>query len=193
MLVITDTCHFIEKCVSYLSVRTAIPIQTFHIDHICYRCSTKEEYIQVIQDLTSLGNELLVEGMIGGRPIATIALTTPIVYKHWSIPCIEVPCPKEGREYTSGFEHIEMVISSNPSTASPYHSKEQLEEFILQYQTSEVVFDLRAIEKEINADVSLQIDKDTSVKFHVCPLSQVVELEKSHGLVVPVPPTYFET
>jgi len=48
------------------------------IDHFCYRCQTKHEYVDIRQRLTSDNiGELVVEGMIGGT-IATYL--TPLLY-----------------------------------------------------------------------------------------------------------------
>ena len=54
------------------------------MDHICYRCESKEEYLFIISSLIKYG-ELLVESMIGGRPISVILLTQPIRYNSFEI------------------------------------------------------------------------------------------------------------
>ena len=181
---------FLDKITSYLESRTNIKISGLEIDHICYRCESIEEYLLVTAELATLG-KLLVEGMIGGRPISTIELNEPIIYKHWKIPCIEVPCPKTGRSYKSGLEHLEIVIGS-PTSSTPFESKEFLLEFVTQHSSPDIQFDCRAIDKHINADVSLSIDEDVSVKFHLTGLKEVCKHERDSGEVVPVPKGYFE-
>jgi predicted metalloenzyme YecM len=65
-----------------------IDISNNEIDHVCYRCSTVVEYQQVCRDLLAFGS-ILLESMIGGRPIAMVSLTDPIIYQQWSVRCIE--------------------------------------------------------------------------------------------------------
>ena len=55
--------------------------------------------------------QLLIESMIGGRPIATFLLTKPMLFRNLTIRCIEVPCPKPGRPYKSGWEHVEFALN----------------------------------------------------------------------------------
>lgn len=180
---------FLDKITSYLESRTSIKISGLEIDHICYRCDSVEEYLLVTRELTTFHGKLLVQGMIGGRPISTIVLNEPIAYKHWKIPCVEVPCPKKGRSYKSGLEHAEVVIGS--ATSTPFESKESLLQFVAQHSSPDIQFDCRAIDKHINADVSLSID-DVSIKFHLCGLKEVCLTEIDSGEVVPVPEGYFD-
>ena len=188
---LTPVAPFLDKVTDFVLSRTEIPLADMQIDHICYRCATIDEYKSVCRALLDEhSGTLLVEGMIGGRPISTIALKNPIVHKGWSIPCVEVPCPKPGRAYASGLEHIEAVIGD--SSSSPHNSKAALELFIARYTTPQVAFDTRAMDKEMNADVSLVVDASSSIKFHLCPLALVCKQEKSHGLVEPVPSDYFK-
>jgi hypothetical protein len=177
----------IEKAHAHLR-SLGIEMQDFEIDHVCYRTSTKEEYKSTVSRLCEAGGVILVEGMIGGRPIATVKLSSPIVVGRWSIPCVEVPCPKAGRPYASGLEHIELVIGHSDSSA--FDSRQSLEEFALRHPAVEL--DLRAIDKHINADISLSLPgEEFSVKFHLCSLERVVEIEKNTNSVVPVPDDFF--
>ena len=47
------------------------------VDHLCYRAATLPEYLALKETLARHG-VLLVEGMIGGRPIATYRLHQPV-------------------------------------------------------------------------------------------------------------------
>jgi hypothetical protein len=69
------------------------------------------------------------------------------------------------------------------------HSKEKLLKFTEQYPLIE--FDLKAIDKEVNADVSLALEGVGSIKFHVKSLRDVCNFEISGGLVEKVAPDYF--
>ena len=180
---------FLDKVTGFVLSNTTIPLRELEIDHICYRCSSTQEYKSVVKELLENheGN-LLVEGLIGGRPIATIELARPICYKGWNIPLVEVPCPKPGRVYASGLEHIEVVVGNSGS--NPHNSKEDLEIFVANHK--EVSFDTRAIDKQINADVCLKVDEHSSVKFHLCSLREVCRLENEMGIVDKVPSTYWD-
>ena len=54
-----------------------------------------------------------------------------------------------------------------------------------------MAFDERAINKDINADVSVSISDGVSVKYHARPLYEVCAYEKAHGMRVAVPQDYF--
>ena len=82
--------------------------------------------------------------MIGTRPISTFQFREPLIYKNYSISCLEVPAPKNGSYYESGLEHAEFVIGNI-----------ELDDFIKQYPNVE--FDLRAKEKKINPDISIKL------------------------------------
>lgn len=165
-------------------------IKSREIDHLCYRCHSKREYLDVKSKLTEdCMGRLIVEGMIAGRPISTVELLEPIKYEGWSIPCIEIACPKPGKTHKEGLEHIEVVIGNEGDNFCD--SKDILLSFVSRHPT--VTFDLKAIDKDINADVSIDLGKDIgSIKFHVRPLIEVCKYERANGLVQPVPEDYFE-
>ena len=49
------------------------------IDHFCFRCQTKQEYVDIRTRLTSDNiGELMVESMIGGRYPASTTLSQPL-------------------------------------------------------------------------------------------------------------------
>ena len=162
------------------------------IDHMCYRCGTREEYINVRSRLTqdSIIGELVVEGMIGGRPISTIKLVQPFEFEEWSIPAIEVTCPKPGKQHKVGLEHIEVVIGTESD--SFLDSKLLLSQY--QQQHPQIAFDTKAFDKEINADISVDLGADLgSIKFHARPLLDVCMYEMNHGMVEAVPVGYFDS
>ena len=181
--ILGDVDSFITKIIQKVP---EIDLKSYECDHICYRCSSNEIYLQKIKELKDLG-EVLVEGMIGSRPISIISLHEPIESNGFHIRCIEIPCPKLGRPYKDGLEHAEFVIGTEYDDP---HEKNLLKEMILKYPT--LNFDSRALDKDINADISLEIDFNTSIKFHVRPIYEIVNIEKAQKLVVPVPENYFD-
>lgn len=159
------------------------------IDHVCFRIETLGEYRTIVARMKEYGT-IIADSMINGRPITTVKLQEPIVYSNWKISCIELPCPKTGSHYPRGWEHIEVVIGDTENGC--LNNKTLLETFILSHTTIE--FDRRAIDKDVNADVSMTTsNKIFSVKFHVRPLYEVCAFESLHGFTVPVPEDYFTT
>ncbi|MCB0845661.1 MAG: VOC family protein, partial [Bacteroidetes bacterium] len=98
-------------------------------------------------------------GMIGGRPITTYKLTTPISYKKREIFLLELPSPKPGSKYSEGYEHVEFVIDV------------PLAEFRDRYNY--LSFDENGFHKEVNSDLRLKWD-EYSVKFHEHDLEYVI-------------------
>ena len=144
------------------------------------------------EDNGDLG-DILVENMIGGRPISTIHLKQPILINtsndcNFTIPAFELPCPKPGRFYESGWEHCEFAVKNK------YNA---LHDFVEDYR-NKIQFDYRAYQKNVNNDVSLEVNyfekdqkKTGQVKFHLLPLDEVVKKQLAEGTAVEVPDNYF--
>ncbi|MBV5336219.1 VOC family protein, partial [bacterium] len=71
-----------------------------------------------------------VESDIGGRPIATFKLTTPIEVRSRDggtrfVDVVEIPSPKDGSPYGAGLEHVEFVVGDcgGTETAPPRNSR----------------------------------------------------------------------
>ncbi|PJG60371.1 hypothetical protein CUC53_02375 [Aeromonas cavernicola] len=145
-----------------------------HIDHLCYRAATLGEYRRLRQVLAAHG-ELLVEGMIGGRPIATYQLTEPVTFDGCSVPCIELAAPKPGRQHRVGLEHIEWVVCSLADLVADY---------------PDVPFKTENMMKARNPDVVLALPSG-QIKFHLTSLAAVIADEVLRGEVVVVPADYY--
>lgn len=178
--VLGDTAAFVTTLVDELKAAyPSIHVTSLELDHICYRCDTKEEYLKVCAATAVFGTRI-IESMIGSRPISVYELHEPLKVGGYSIAAIEIPCPKPGKKHPHGLEHAEFVIKAGT-----------LAEFVQAH--SAVTFDKKAMDKAINADVSLQIGNVGSVKFHEQPLYTVARHELATGTAVLVPPTYFAT
>ncbi|KAJ1457234.1 Glyoxalase/Bleomycin resistance protein/Dihydroxybiphenyl dioxygenase [Pelagophyceae sp. CCMP2097] len=160
--------------------------EKFEMDHICFRCATHLEYASVIHSLTPTYGRILVEGMIGGRPISTVLLNEPLRTESGSIECIEVPCPKAGSAYASGLEHAELVVGLPGVDANPMGDA-AIRRFASEHPWLEL--DGRAAGKAVNCDFSLQLTEETAVKFHATTLAKVCQFEATHG-VEPVPEAF---
>lgn len=88
-----------------------------------------------------------------------------------------------------GLEHLEIVIGTDVDTP-PKPTKSLLEDFAQKYPN--ISFDRRAIDKEINADISVSLDDGVSVKFHARPLYEICTYEKTTGAVEEIPADYFD-
>ncbi len=185
----TDLTAFLEEVTTFV-VASGLPLEGYEIDHACYRCETKAQYKNVCMTIVSNNiGSVLIESMIGGRPITIIQFQHPIVYKEWSIPCLEITCPKPGRSHKHGFEHIEVVI--DPENQHGFtNSQSFLNDFASRYPS--VQFDTKAINKDVNADLSVTTPAGNSVKFHARPIYEVCAYELSSGHHEAVPAGYFE-
>lgn len=148
---------------------------TPRVDHLCYRAATLPEYLALREALARHGI-LLVEGMIGGRPIATYRLHQPVCWQGGSVPCIELAAPKPGRSHQAGLEHIELVVPSLHELVTAHPN--------LPFKTSN-------IEDGRNPDVGLMLPSG-QIKFHLRDLSEVIDEELRTGAVVPVPVNYYD-
>jgi len=150
--------EFLDRLFEQLG-EIGVDVVSLYMDHVCYRVESEKDYI-------SLKNSLLVHGallsdkIIGGRPISVVELDKGYIYNQRIIKVIELPSPKVGSSYPTGYEHVEFVVDKD------------LKEFIRPYPT--IVFDLKGMHKKINRDVRLQLN-GCSVKFHEHSLKYVIE------------------
>lgn len=136
-----------------------IDVDNYELDHICYRTESVQQYFELRNKLNKVG-EILAENEINGRTITTFQLYQPIVFESRKILLLELPSPKFGSYYSSGFEHVEFVID------------ERLDQFISNYP--HVRFDKNGMSKNINPDVRVKYG-DLSVKFHLNNLKHVIQ------------------
>ena len=59
------------------------------------------------------GAELLGEAMVGGRPVSVFRLREPLDVGTHRIRLLELPAPKEGSAYATGWEHVEVALGSD--------------------------------------------------------------------------------
>jgi uncharacterized protein len=136
------------------------------IDHICYRTTSTENYLQKKEELSTVA-KLLGETMVNNRPISTFRLTDPIIHTPWRIDALELPAPKAGQKHPDGLEHVEFVIYDDMPT------------FLKKYQGK--AFVMKSADRGINPEVGLQLG-EYSVKFHLLNLPTVIYLEQKLGI-----------
>ena len=138
------------------------------LDHLCYRVTTPEEYRR-LKDYLLRENTLLVESAINGRSIATFRLMDPFTYDGRIIDVLELPAPKPGSPYPTGYEHAEFVVPA------------PLEDWLEVLQSNDRIvadrIDLKGFHKSRNRDVRLSLPGGISVKFHEQPLATVIARE----------------
>ena len=191
----TDIPLFVNRIIRGLKEKFGIDVNNYKgevlvIDHVCWRTSSVSEYIHMRKELEECGAEMLVESMIGGRPISTFKLSQPVTVQPSGrlIHCLELPCPKEGKHYDSGLEHCEFVLPKDSPTQTFDTTKPLLD---LKSHFSSVNFAHN--EKTINGDLQLQLSDTTSCKFHCNSLEEVIRYEVENTMVHPIPQAYFSS
>merc|ERR1719401_1323162 len=183
---------FITTMVAELKHQCGVDVSGLQADHVCYRTDSLEKYTSLVDALQSSDDfALLVESKIGGRPIATFKLATPLVIESVDgsrkIDVVEIPAPKDGSPYNAGLEHAEFVIGEG-THESPL--RDEVHTSLLNSwmeRHPEVSWSAKAIGKACNPDVSTKLELDrygkVSVKFHLMPLESVIEFENRSARV----------
>ena len=130
-------------------------------DHLCYRVATREEYEIKKRELL-LENELLTEAEIRGRPIATFRLVKPLRFDGHEIELLELPAPKVGQTFITGFEHVEYVL------------REPFKTYLDAHPELRPLAEIR--ENPFNPEMTFTFG-DYGVKLHYAPLDEVIALE----------------
>ena len=145
-----------------VKLSSIIDLKSITCDHICYRVETEQRYQEIKKRLNETCR-LATESLVSGRLISIFELPTPIVYKEFSIDCIELPAPKENSFYKEGYEHVEFVIKD-------------LTQFIKMNQQLE--FNHKAMDRPLNPELGFRLNENYQVKFHPLHILEVIELEK---------------
>jgi predicted metalloenzyme YecM len=102
--------QFLNSAQSALTVvevfLTKQEISSLTPDHLCYKCSSHNEFLEV-RAILEKESMYLYESWISTRLIAVLKLKKPIVTSFGIISFIELQDKKEGSGSLSGFTHIE--------------------------------------------------------------------------------------
>jgi uncharacterized protein len=139
-----------------------IDVQSLKSDHLCFRVQTEQEYVFYKNGLKNQAR-LLTETIVNGRPIATYKLHQSFNTSIGPIDLVELPFPKPGTEYRTGFEHAEFVIQESFSSFQNRHPK--------------INFTIGG-NKNINPELCLKTASGQA-KFHPLPLNRVIEIEEA--------------
>jgi predicted metalloenzyme YecM len=106
--------------VSALASDIGIRIDTLFADHIALRINDADLAKQAHRAWLTRGS-VISSAVINGRPIIVIEFSQPLAVGGWSIECLELPYPAQGKTYPKqGWEHIEFVVESFAETADEY-------------------------------------------------------------------------
>lgn len=144
-------------------VEVGIPARSLKSDHLCFRVGTSEEYDFYKATLSHHG-ELLTEAMVNGRAISTFRLTSPFQTECHEIPLLELPAPKQGTSYPTGFEHAEFVVNECFAT---FRAKFPHLDFA------------EGGNQTLNPELCLRLGEGIQAKFHHLTLGRVIELEEA--------------
>lgn len=158
---ITQANEFLTKAFAELERKNFALDKHWHIDHLCYRTSTQENYQTVKKRFESF-SKLLIESEVNGRLISTFKLPQPIIFKNWKIDVIEIPAPKKGKITNDGFEHFEIVCDL---------SFDEIKKLYAGFK-----FDESGLSKKLNPELEVVFD-GFALKFHRLYLEEVIKLE----------------
>ncbi len=154
----------------YLLAEADVCLARRQVDHLCFHAHSQAQY-QQLNDLLREHNELFVEGLIGGRAIATFRLAQPAQWHQLTIPLLELCAPKAGQARRQGYEHVEVVLSEDETLAG----------FVARHRHLEL--DCRHLHRQRNPEVVLSFG-NIRVKFHKEPLDVVIAREIANGEVM---------
>jgi len=162
-----DPATFLTKLFSQLEPQPGA-LDHLPIDHICYRVAGRARYRELKNWLLA-ENELLVESLVNGRPIATYRMNQPFRFGDRKIPLLELPMPKPGSPYPEGWEHAEFVTDRTLADFEHWLISD------LGIYPDDI--DRSGLGKELNADLRLRLEGGISVKFHEQSLADVIRIE----------------
>ncbi|WP_237386454.1 VOC family protein [Xenorhabdus sp. Sc-CR9] len=82
-------------------------------DHISLRCNQVSLAERWHQGFLQCGH-LMSESIINGRSICLFELEQSIILLGWRIDCVELPYPSQKQYIHQGWEHIELVLPTQP-------------------------------------------------------------------------------
>jgi uncharacterized protein len=150
-----------------------LPLDLGPMDHVCYRTTSNDQYLELRRSLAAAG-EVLVEGMIGGRPIVTFRLHQPLASPLAPSPAWSWPRPSRARSTTPAW-----------STAKSWWRA--WSRLLRDYPR--VPFDTSSL-RQNPPELTLALPP-CQIKFHLHPLADTIAAEIARNEVVPVPADYF--
>jgi len=161
-MVLENSSSFLDRLFGKIN-ELGVDISKFDLDHIAYQASSDENYDSIKPTLLKIA-ELVDENIVGGRRVGLFKLDKPLIYRHYSVPALELVAPKEGQICPSALEHVEFVID------------ESFDSFMKKYPN--LNWDISAVNQPIFPMIKLEIDRHVRVKFHYEPVLEIVRRKK---------------
>lgn len=158
----SDGEAFLQKLTVELSEK-GIQVDLLQCDHLCFRVEKLNEYSFYKNALLCHG-KLLTEALVNGRAISTFLLGSPFKTNDHEVSLIELPSPKSGSPYETGFEHAEFVIKDGFKEFSAKHPKLSFFE---------------SGNRTLNPELCLKLGNGKQAKFHHAPLDRIIEIEEA--------------
>ena len=140
----------------------SIDVKPESADHLCFRVNSPDEYTFYKSEILNYA-KLLTEAMVNGRPICTFKMKQGFKFDHHTIELLELPFPKPGSDYKTGFEHAEFVLNESFQNYQARHTS--------------VEFKI-AGNKNLNPELCVKT-KSGQAKFHYSSLDRVIEIEET--------------
>ena len=168
--------QFMDNIFLFIS-ELGIDVKDLQIDHAALRFKNSDDVNKLIAELEPIGKKLS-EAIVNGRTIYIYKLNSPLIYRNFSVPCVELPYPAANHDFdTDGWEHLEFVLSdTEPDTLDgtfreifPSLTDEILKKYDFKISTPKA-----SGEQLLNTTISLQKYKGLAVKFHCYSIEDVV-------------------
>jgi hypothetical protein len=140
-----------------------IDISDLEIDHVAYKAETTEEYERLKPEFLNIGKQVH-ENMVRERKVGIFELNTPIKYKEYLIPAVELIAPRPDEIIKPGWEHAEIVL------------KNGYEDFMGKYP--DLNWDTSVMNSDLFSMIKLKLGDDMQAKFHLMPILQIIQKEK---------------
>ncbi|WP_436317832.1 VOC family protein [Vibrio agarivorans] len=114
-----DLPLFMDK-IDQLARLLGLDLSSYQADHIALRINDTQ-LAQQAREAWGLSGVEISQAQINGRPIIVSLFEQPLTTAKWTIECLELPYPAEGKIYPQeGWEHVEFVVPSEAQTAQAY-------------------------------------------------------------------------
>ncbi len=116
---ITNLAEF-EIRISALCDVLGVDLSAYVADHIAMRINQFELAEKAHHAWLEYG-KIISSAEINGRPIIVLDFSKPLVFGRWTVECLELPYPAQGKTYPEqGWEHVEFVVPSSAQSAEAY-------------------------------------------------------------------------
>lgn len=160
---------FLDEAFAFIT-ELGLDVSGLPLDHIALRYKNAADVDALANELKEQG-EIISDAIIKGRIIYIFKLHQPLVYKNYSIPCVELPYPAADHKYPNdGWEHIEFVLEfDNPENFEQVFNQKFPD------QKYEVHIPQVEGEKLLNPSIVLKKYPGLAVKFHSHSIEEVVK------------------